>query len=290
MITDVHNHVVPELVVELLNSDPIYGIRIKRGIWYGNNHQDFAFEPSFYEPAAKLAQLEAKGIEGVIVSPVPMLFVTELEMEPAEALARAVNQGLVEWQDAYPERIRWLGQVPIRYPELAAVLLEEMVVVGAAGVEITTRVEERRLDNPEFEVFWAAAERLRIPVLLHPHKNEPHGALGDYYLQNVIGNMLETTVAIERLLCAGVLDRHPDLKLVLVHAGGYFPWQAGRLRHARAVRPELASAPEDPWRYRGQIVVDTITHDVEALRYLISRMGSENVVLGTDLPFDMFNS
>jgi aminocarboxymuconate-semialdehyde decarboxylase len=84
-----------------------------------------------------------------------------------------------------------------------------------------------------------------------------------------------------------VLDRHPGLTVILVHAGGYFPFQAGRLRHARAVRPELASAPQDPWAYRGQVLTDPITHDRDALRYLVQKMGAENVVMGTDLPFDM---
>jgi aminocarboxymuconate-semialdehyde decarboxylase len=72
-----------------------------------------------------------------------------------------------------------------------------------------------------------------------------------------------------------------------VHAGGYFPWQAGRLRHARTVRPELESSPADPWSYLGQVIVDPITHDADALRYLIAKVGAANVVMGTDLPFDM---
>jgi aminocarboxymuconate-semialdehyde decarboxylase len=84
-----------------------------------------------------------------------------------------------------------------------------------------------------------------------------------------------------------VLDRRPGLRVILVHAGGYFPFQAGRLRHARAVRPELAAAPLDPWAYRGQVLTDPITHDRDALRYLVQKMGAENVVMGTDLPFDM---
>src|SRR5205807_2493949 len=91
----------------------------------------------------------------------------------------------------------------------------------------------------------------------------------------------------ERLICAGVLGDHPGVRFLLVHAGGYFPYQAGRLRHARTVREELSSAPEDPWAFRGQIMADTITHDRDALSYLVARMGAENLVMGTDLPFDM---
>jgi aminocarboxymuconate-semialdehyde decarboxylase len=116
---------------------------------------------------------------------------------------------------------------------------------------------------------------------------EPNAALGDFYLENVIGFLLETTVAVERLICAGVLDRHPGLELVLVHAGGYFPWQAGRLRHARTVRPELRDSPADPWAYLDRLWLDPITHDPDALRYLVAKVGAERLVMGTDLPFDM---
>lgn len=287
MRIDMHNHAVPEPAVELLNADPVYELQIRDGKWRGGRHVDHDFPPSFHDPQGKIEELERKGMDAAVVSVTPPLFYVDLDVEPIERLARTVNEGLAEWQQAHPDRFRWMAHVPIAYPERAVAVLEDAAQAGAVGVEVSTRVGGRRLDGPEFEPFWEAAERLRLPVMPHPFDNEPHRGLNDWYLQNVIGNMLETTVTIERLICAGVLDRHPDLKLVLVHAGGYFPWQAGRLKHARTVRPELAETPEDPWRYRGQIVVDTITHDREALAYLVERMGAENVVLGTDLPYDM---
>jgi aminocarboxymuconate-semialdehyde decarboxylase len=85
----------------------------------------------------------------------------------------------------------------------------------------------------------------------------------------------------------GVLDRHPQLRLLLVHAGGYMPWQGGRLRHATTVRAELADSPPDPYAYFDRVFVDTITHDEPALRFLVERVGADNVAMGTDLPFDM---
>jgi len=126
-----------------------------------------------------------------------------------------------------------------------------------------------------------------MALMLHPAYNNPHPGLEGYHLQNAIGNQLETTVAAERLIVTGVLDRHPRLRLLLVHGGGYLPWQAGRLRHAAAVRTELADSPPDPYAYLGRVFVDTITHDTAALRFLVERVGAGNVVLGTDLPFDM---
>lgn len=287
MKIDVHNHAIPDAALELLRSDPAYRTQIDGDRISGGNHVNFTLMASFRDPDAKLAELESKRLEAAVVSVAPPLFFYEVGPEAGEAIAKATNQGLREFAAAHPDRYRWMAHVPMADPARAATVLEEAIGAGAVGVEIGTSVAGRRLDEPEFEPFWAAAERLQTPVMLHPAYNEPHRGLDQFYLQNVIGNQLETTTAIERLIASGLLGRHPRLRVVLVHAGGYYPFQAGRLRHATTVRPELESAPADPWSFRGQVVVDTITHDRDALAYLVSRMGAENVVLGTDLPFDM---
>ena len=287
MKIDVHNHAIPETAVDLLRSDPVYRTQIEGDRVSGGNHVSFTLFASFRDPDAKLAELESKRLDAAVVSAAPPLFFYDVASEAGEAIARATNRGLAEFAAAHPDRYRWMAHVPMAAPARAAAVLEEAIGAGAVGVEIGTSVAGRRLDEPEFEPFWAAAERLQTPVMLHPAYLEPNRGLDSFYLQNVIGNQLETTIAIERLIASGLLSRHPRLKVVLVHAGGYFPFQAGRLRHATTVRPELESAPADPWSFRGQVVVDTITHDPDALTYLVSRMGAENVVMGTDLPFDM---
>jgi aminocarboxymuconate-semialdehyde decarboxylase len=289
VITDVHNHAIPETAVELVGRDPAYGATVSGGHWRGGVHVEFKLVPSFIDPGAKLAELDAKGLEGAVISVAPPLFYYHVDPEPGEAMARAINAGLAEMAAEAPDRLRWLATVPLQTPGRAVAVLEEaMAAAGCVGVEIGTAAGPgRRLDEDALEPFWAAAERLAAPVTLHPAYTEPNAALGDFYLENVIGFPLETTVALERLICAGVLDRHPGLRLVLVHAGGFFPWQAGRLRHARTVRPELASSPTDPWSYLPQLWFDPITHDRDALAYLVAKVGAGNVVMGTDLPFDM---
>lgn len=288
MRIDVHNHALPERAIELLGRDAVYGATVTGGVWRGGVHVEFEVVPAFVDPDAKLAELEAAELEGAVMSVSPMLFYYHLDAEAGEAMARAVNGGLAEMAGARPQRLRWMASVPLQDPVRAAAVLEDAVAAGCVGVEVGTAAgPDRRLDDPGLEPFWQAAERHRLPVLLHPAYTAPNPSLGDYYLENVIGFPLETTVAIERLICAGTLDRHPQLRVVLVHAGGYFPWQAGRLRHAGTVRPELASSPLDPWRHLGQVRLDPITHDVDALRYLIGKVGAENLVMGTDLPFDM---
>jgi aminocarboxymuconate-semialdehyde decarboxylase len=286
MRIDVHNHAIPERALDLLRSEPAYRTRIDDG-WFPRGGATFRIGPSFRDPDAKLAELEARGLDAAVVSAAPPLFFYDVDAEAGEALCRATNDGLRDFAAAHPDRYRWMAHVPLGAPERAPAVLREAFAAGAVAVEVGTSVAGRRLDDEDFEPFWAAAETLGAPVMLHPAYNEANRGLDPFYLQNVIGNLLETTIAAERLICAGVLDRHPRLRVLLVHGGGYYPFQAGRLRHAATVRPELESAPRDPWAYGGRVLVDTITHDVESLRFLIHRMGAENVVLGTDLPFDM---
>jgi aminocarboxymuconate-semialdehyde decarboxylase len=285
---DVHNHALPETAIELLARESVYGATVEDGVWHGGVHVKFKVVPSFVDAEAKLAELESKQLEGAVISVTPTLFYYHVDAEAGEAMAVAVNDGLAAMAAERPERLRWMATVPLQAPERAVAVLEDAAAAGAVGVEIGSSAGPgRRLDEPSFEPFWAAAERLGLPVMIHPAYVPPNPALADYYLENVIGFPLETTIAIERLICAGTLDRHPQLRVVLVHAGGYFPWQAGRLRHARTVRPELSDSPDDPWSYLGQVLLDPITHDADALRYLIAKAGAENIVMGTDLPFDM---
>ena len=279
---------MPKGALALLREDDAYGVKLDGRRWSGGMHVDFEIVPSFVEPGPKLAELESKGLEAAVVSVAPPLFYYHLDAEAAgEPMARAVNRGLAEFCAEAPDRLRWLATVPMQDPERAAAVLEDSQAAGCVGVEIGTAVDGRRLDEWMFEPFWATAERLGLPVTLHPAYGERNPALDSYYLENVLGFPFETTIAIERLIVSGTLDRHAELRIVLLHGGGYFPYQAGRLRHARTVRPELADAPSDPWAYRSRLYFDIITHDPAALAYLIDRAGADRMVMGTDLPFDM---
>jgi len=287
MKIDVHNHAIPERTLDLLSSDSRYGVTLNGKNWAGGNHAGFTVDDSFTDPRAKLAELESKDLEAAVISPAPPTFLHHVDADAAERLSHETNRGLAEFAAYDPHRFKWMAHAPFQAPERVDAVLRDAVALGASGVEVATSIVGRRLDEPEYEAFWAAVERDHLPVMIHPAFNEPNRGMDDFYFQNVIGNMLETTIAIERLIAAGVLDRHPDVQIVLVHSGGYYPYQAGRLRHARTVRPELANAPEDPWSYARRLYFDPITHDREALQFLVSRVGADRIVMGTDLPFDM---
>ncbi|MBD0282139.1 MAG: amidohydrolase family protein [Thermoleophilaceae bacterium] len=281
-----HNHAAPREAIELLRASDGYPIKVEGDVIEADRVRA-ELTPSFLDPAAKLEQLERVGLEAAVVSGSPALFAYEADAERGAALCRAVNGGLADFCGHYATRLRWLAHVPLQAPDAAAELLAEAAGAGAVGAQIGTSVAGTPLSEAGLDLFWAAAEEHDIALLVHPAYNNPHPGLEGYHLQNVIGNQLETTIAAERLIVSGVLDRHPGLRLVLVHAGGYVPWQAGRLRHAATVRAELADSPPDPYDYLGRIVFDTITHDAGALRFLVDRVGAANVAMGTDLPFDM---
>ena len=281
-----HNHAVPREAVELLRSGDGYPIRVE-GDFMEADRVRAELTPVFTDPAAKLEQLESLRLEAAVVSVSPALFAYETDEEHGVSLCRAVNSGLAEFCTHEPSRLRWIAHVPLQAPDAAAELLAEAAGVGAVGAQIGTSVAGTPLADAGLDPFWAAAEAHDMALMLHPAYNNPHPGLEGYHLQNAIGNQLETTIAAERLIVADVLDGHPGLRLLLVHAGGYMPWQAGRLRHAAKVRHELADSPADPDAYFGRLVVDTITHDAAALRFLVERVGADNVAMGTDLPFDM---
>jgi aminocarboxymuconate-semialdehyde decarboxylase len=283
---DVHNHAVPREAVELLRTGDGYPIKVD-GDFMEADRVRAKLTPVFVDPAAKLEQLAQVGLDAAVVSVSPALFAYETDEDRGAALCRAANSGLAEFCEFEPARLRWLAHVPLQEPNTAAGLLAEAAGAGAVGAQIGTSVAGTPLADAGLDPFWAAAEEHDSALMLHPAYNNPHPGLEGYHLQNAIGNQLETTIAAERLIVTGALDRHPRLRLLLVHAGGYMPWQGGRLRHAATVRAELADSPPDPHAYFGRIVVDTITHDAASLRFLVERVGAGNVVMGTDLPFDM---
>jgi aminocarboxymuconate-semialdehyde decarboxylase len=284
---DVHNHVIPDAVLRLGERDSRLGISVGDGLIRSPHHVPFPLLPAFHSPPEKVADLASRDLWGAVISPAPVLFGYDLATDVAVALCEVSNEGMAEFCAHAPDRLHWLANLPMQSPEVAAAMYADAVAAGAVGAAMGTSIAGSRLDEPDFGAFWAQADTIARPVLIHPAFNCGHPALDQWYLQNAIGNPLETTIVVERLICAGVLARHSRVRLLLMHGGGFLPYQTGRLVHARSVRPELVDAPVNAWEFFGQLYFDTITHDAPALRYLVERVGLDHVVLGTDLPFDM---
>jgi aminocarboxymuconate-semialdehyde decarboxylase len=156
------------------------------------------------------------------------------------------------------------------------------------GVEVLTNVAGRELSEPDYAPFWQKAEELGALVIIHPNGFTEAKRLTRFYFNNVIGNPLETTIALHYLIFDGVLERHPDLKILAVHGGGYLPAYSGRIDHAWGARSDShGDLPQPPTAYLKKIYFDTVVFTPYQLAELVRLFGAERIIMGTDYPFDM---
>jgi aminocarboxymuconate-semialdehyde decarboxylase len=224
-----------------------------------------------------------------LLSTVTHTFLYDQEASPAEAFCQIQNDQIASLVRQYPDRFLGLCTLPMQVPEIAAKELRRaMGALGLLGIHLGTNIQGRNLDDPALEPVWAVAQEFGAFVLIHPHKVAAIDRLRSYYLKNLIGNPLETTIAAASLLFGGVIERYPDIRFCFSHGGGFLPYQAGRFRHGWNVRPEpkrfLAGGADASL---GQMYFDTILHADDALRFLIGAAGVSRVLLGSDYPFDM---
>jgi aminocarboxymuconate-semialdehyde decarboxylase len=179
--------------------------------------------------------------------------------------------------------------VPMQAPELAVAELERAVKqLGLRGVEICTNVAGAELSDARFRPFWAKAEELGILVFLHPNGFTEGRRLSDHYFINVIGNPLDSTVAVSHLIFGGVLDAYPKLKICVAHGGGFLPAYSGRSDHAHGARSDVRTGiKKKPTSYLKKLYFDTIVFTHQQLEYLAEAWGSDHLLLGSDYPFDM---
>jgi aminocarboxymuconate-semialdehyde decarboxylase len=183
-------------------------------------------------------------------------------------------------------RVAALGTVDLGRPEELVALMRDGRL---SGVEVAASVDGDYLGHDRFRDFWAAAEETRALVFVHPTtRGFGIAALDDYYLWNTVGNPLETTITAAHLVMAGVLEEHPDLRILLAHGGGAILALRGRLRHSHTFQPDARSRlAESPVDSIHRFYLDTVTHDPTLLRAVVDFAGAERVLLGSDYPFDM---
>src|SRR5438128_9329817 len=241
--------------------------------------------------AVRLKDMDRMGIDIQAVCPAPHQTYYWTEPGMGAELSRSINERLAEIVAQHPDRFVALGTVPLQDVSLALAELEHCVrKLGMRGVEINPSVRGMDLTDARLnlEAFFAAVQKLDVIIFMHPIGFTHGQRLVDHYFSNIIGNPLETTVAASHLIFDGVLERHPKLKIVLPHAGGYLAHYWARMDHGHRARPDCRTViKRPPSSYLAKMYFDTITFDPEMLRHMIDRFGPGHVLLGTDYPYDM---
>jgi aminocarboxymuconate-semialdehyde decarboxylase len=237
----------------------------------------------------RLADLDAMGLDVQIIKPPPPQCYYAVPLDIAVEAARIVNDGIAEFVAQQPDRLKGFCTVPMPDGHEAAAELERCVTrLGFKGVQILTNVNGRELSDPAFAPFWKKAEELGVLVVIHPNGFTEASRLSRFYFNNVIGNPLETTIALHYLIFDGVLERHPKLKVLAVHGGGYLASYSGRIDHAWGARSDSrGDLPLPPTTYLKRLYFDTVVFTPHQLQELVHLYGTDHVLMGTDYPFDM---
>lgn len=292
---DVHTHFAPpEVIAGARAGDGIDGLRIERGAggqeWVVHR-QGFRWPllPTFYDLEARLGAMDERDTDLAVLSVAPTLLMYWLDDALAAAdFCRSTNDALAAFARESGGRITTVATLPMQNPAAAVRELRRAVgELGMKGAQIGPRMEHLGLDHESVRPVLAAAAALDVPLILHPYNVGKRAGLEDYYLSNLIGNPLESTVGAAQLIFGGVLDELPELKVVLMHGGGYLPYQIGRFDHGHRVRPEAKGCRAAPSDYLRRFWYDTITHAPRPLEFLVAQVGADRVVYGTDFPFDM---
>lgn len=241
---------------------------------------------------ARLADMDTMGIDVQAVSSNTGLYWAEPDL--ARQLIRIQNENIAELCTKRPDRFVGMGCLALQHPDLAVEQLTDGVKkLGMRGFIIGGSVNGQELSDPKFLPIWAKAEELGTLIFIHPRgfsgvgdRTKPQARLGgNGHLTNVVGNPLETTLALSHLIQEGVLDRYPGLKICAAHAGGFLPSYASRSDQClNTFLDECQPLKKKPSEYLKQLYYDSIIFSNEGMRHLIAEVGASQIVLGTDYP------
>ena len=295
LTVDVHCHVLTAEVERLVSGRPekqaeaaaqlrMYGaesVEYNRTLFAG-------LMPELTDVNERLRRMDSMGVDIQIISPSPNQYYYWADFDLAKQIVAVQNEHITSVCAGHPDRLRGLGNVALQHPELSVQQLTDCVrKYRLHGVEISSAVNGLELSDARFERFWAKAEELGCLVFIHPLGTSLGERVDRHYLGNIVGQPIETTLALSHLIFGGVLDRFPGLKICAAHGGGYLPSYVGRSDHGFAVRPEARKIKHRPSEYLKRIYFDSLVYTAEGLRHLIAEVGVAQVMLGTDYPFDM---
>lgn len=242
-----------------------------------------------FDLAHRLRDMDAMGVDVQVLSVTPQTYLYNQEASLGAMTAAIQNDQIAKLVKQNPQRFMGIATLPMQAPEKAADELKRaMTTLNLRGTMFASNIIGKNLDDPSFEPVWATAEELGAFVFIHPNNVAGADRMKSYYLNNLIGNPLDTTIGAACLYFGGVLDRYPKLTVVLAHGGGFTPYQAARWEHGWHVRPEpKKNIVKQPVDIAKRFYYDTILHSAPVLEFMVEHVGADRVMLGSDYPYDM---
>ena len=282
-IIDVHIHLTPHRFSE---------VALKGKTWYGLTADDGELDnpKNLWTTEQRLDEMDRKGLDTQMVSPTDVFYQYNQEPQITAQIARECNEEISELVRDYPDRFMGLGTLPMQNISLAIQEMKHgMNKLDLRGYMIDDHVNGLTYDDPIFEPFWETAERLGAFILIHQYgPTVTETRTRRYFLHNTVGNLVDRTLTYGCLVGGGVMDRHPELKICLGHAGGYVPYAVDRMDKGWEMFPKYrGNAVKPPSTYLDRFYYDTTTFTDRNLRFLVDVVGADRVVLGTDWPAPM---
>jgi aminocarboxymuconate-semialdehyde decarboxylase len=292
---DAHAHILAEHTIQLLQKEvPQLGLKLTP---IDQDFSVFELAGTAYRPFPRGAwdleqrfrDMQAAGVDVQVLSNTPQTFLYDQDAGLTAATSALQNDQIAALITAHSGRFHGLATLPMQAPERAAEELRRaMQKLGLRGAQIGSNINKKNLDDPGLDPFWAAANELNAFLMVHPTQVAGAERLKSYYLANLVGNPLDTTIAAACLVFGGVVARYPNIKFFMVHGGGFLPYQAGRWQHGWHVRPEpKLHLKEPPEASIKRLYFDSILHGQPALEFLVATYGAQHVLLGSDYPYDM---
>ena len=294
---DIHAHLMPQCLWRAFaTGDAWYGIRYEPGDGLGvavNQEKRIALTPKLrFTPEERLKDMDEQGVDVQVVSIHTPFFSYHLDAAQGRQLARDVNDEIAAMTRQWPQRFAGLATLPVQDVGAAVDELDRAVhVLGLKGVELDTVVHGHTWDEPQFLPLFKAAERMGAVLFYHPQpqNNFLMQRIKRHGLSNSLGVILDDAIVVGVLICGGVLEKCPDLKVCIAHGGGPACFAMGRLDRNWHDRPATRSTPQPPGAYQKRLYYDTVVPSEEALRFLLDRVGADRVVLGSDWPFVLWH-
>ncbi len=290
-----HTHIIPKLM-------PNWTEKFGYGKFIHLEHQDNGtanmmqggqffrnIEENCWDENIRISDYETFSTKVQVVCTIPVMFSYWAKPADCAALSIFLNDHIAELVQRYPRNYIGLGTIPMQDTEEAIKELERIKSIGLVGVQIGSNINDENLSEEKFFPIFEACSRLDLAVMIHPWQMMGFDAMKKYWLPWLVGMPAETSRAACSMIFGGVLERLPNLRVCFSHAGGSFLPTIGRIEHGFNCRPDLVAIdnPINPREYLGKFWVDSITHDIDALKYILNMQGSKRVCLGSDYPFPL---